>query len=337
MQFGVQLHPELGADAVIREAQQADALGYDSVWLYDHLMNWAGVQTAEFPLESLTLAAAIVAVTSHTRISWAVLNLGFYNPAVLAKSLATIDQISHGRVICTAGSGWFKEEAEAYNVPMIQDHDDRSAAAYEAVRLIKELWTHPAPETTNFSGTYFQTRNLPFQPAPYTQGGPPIWIGGESEVTQKLVKDQADGWVLLGGSPRELLQRAMSAPDWPSRPMAIVKSCRMIVGETHADALDAARRTYAIRRRAREAQIEQPGHPLQPMISFEEFCEREIVGSPEECDARVAELEDMRINYIRLAFDEPQQMVAVARLVLPHYAASVTSSVPAREVALAGR
>ena len=59
MQFGVQLHPELGADAVIHEAQRADALGYDSVWLYDHLMNWAGVQTAAFPLETLTLAAAI--------------------------------------------------------------------------------------------------------------------------------------------------------------------------------------------------------------------------------------------------------------------------------------
>src|SRR5258708_15541657 len=103
MQFGVQLHPELGADSVIREAQRADALGYDSVWLYDHLMNWAGVQTADFPLETLTLAAAIGAATTRVRISWAVLNLGFYNPAVLAKSLATTDQITHGRVICTAG------------------------------------------------------------------------------------------------------------------------------------------------------------------------------------------------------------------------------------------
>jgi alkanesulfonate monooxygenase SsuD/methylene tetrahydromethanopterin reductase-like flavin-dependent oxidoreductase (luciferase family) len=337
MQFGVQLHPELGADAVIREAQRADALGYDSVWLYDHLMNWAGVQTAEFPLESLTLAAAIVAVTSRTRISWAVLNLGFYNPAVLAKSLATIDQISHGRVICTAGSGWFKEEAEAYNVPMIQDHDERSAAAYEAVTLIKELWAHPAPETTTFHGKYFQTINLPFQPAPYTRGGPPMWIGGESEVTQKIVKDHADGWVLLGGSPRELLQRAMCAPDWPSRPMAIVKTCRMVVGATPDEALEAARRTYAIRRKAREAQIEQPGHPLQPMITFEEFCKREMVGTPEECCARVAELEDVGINYIRLAFDEPQQMEAVARLVLPHHAASEKSGESAREVALAGR
>lgn len=337
MQFGVQLHPELGADAVIREAQQADVLGYDSVWLYDHLMNWAGVQTAEFPLKSLTLAAAIVAVTSHVRISWAVLNLGFYNPAVLAKSLATIDQISHGRVICSAGSGWFKEEAEAYNVPMIEDHDARSAAAYEAVTLIRELWAHPAPETVTFRGTHFQTSNLPFQPAPYRPSGPPIWIGGESDVTLKIVKDHADGWVLLQGSPRDLLRRAMSAPDWPSRPMAIVKTCRMVVGETRDAALEAAQRTYTIRRKAREAQVEQPGHPLQPMITFEEFCQREMVGTPEECFARVADLKDMGINYIRLAFDDPQQLEAVARLILPHYAETQHAAAPAREVALAGR
>jgi len=323
MQFGVGLHPELGADAVLREAQQADALGYDSVWLYDHLMNWAGVQTAEFPLETLTLAAAVGAVTSHVRLSWGVLNLGFYNPAVFAKALATLDQITHGRVICSAGSGWFKEEAEAYNLPMIQDHDERSAAAYEAVTLIKELWAHPAPETTTFTGKHFRTRNLPFQPAPYQAGGPPIWIGGESEVTLRLVRDQASGWVLLGSTPLDAVRRVVTGPDWPSSPMTVVRTCRIVVAPTRSEVLDAARVTYEIRRKAREAQIEQPGHPLAPMISFEEFIEREIVGTPEECMARISELEEYGINYIRLAYDDPAQMEAVAELLLPRYAESL--------------
>ena len=319
MQFGIQLHPERGADAVIAEAQEADALGYDSVWLYDHLMNWAGVQTPEFPLETLTLAAAIGAATSRVRISWAVLNLGFYNPAMLAKALATIDQITHGRVICTAGSGWFKEECEAYNVPMIQDHDERSAAAYEAVTLIKRLWEHPAPETTTFRGTYFRTTNLPFQPAPYQPGGPPIWIGGESDVTLKMVRELSDGWVVLGTTPIERIQAVLTAPDWPGRPMAVVKTCRVIVGETSGDVLAAAQRTYEVRRKVRAAQIEQPGHPIPPMIPFEEFVRREIVGTPDECIARLGEFEAMGFNYIRLAFDDPLQMAAVARLILPRY------------------
>jgi alkanesulfonate monooxygenase SsuD/methylene tetrahydromethanopterin reductase-like flavin-dependent oxidoreductase (luciferase family) len=335
MQFGVQLHPESGADAVIREAQQADALGYDSVWLYDHLMNWAGIQTAEFPLDTLTLAAAIGASTRRVRLSWAVLNLGFYNPALLAKSLATIDQITHGRVICTAGSGWFKEECEAYNVPMIEDHDERSAAAYEAVTLIKQLWAHPAPATTTFDGKYFRTTNLPFQPAPYTPLGPPIWIGGESEATRRIVKDHASGWVLLQSTPMDLIQQVISAPDWPRRPMTVVKTYRVVVGETRDDALRAAQRTYQVRRKAREAQIEQPGHPLAPMISFEEFVEREIVGSPDECFERIDALEAMGVNYIRLAYDDPQQLEAVARLILPHYAAAATRDGASRPLATA--
>ena len=83
--------------------------------------------------------------------------------------------------------------------------------------------------------------------------------------------------------------------------------------------MDAARRTYEIRRRAREAQIEQPGHPLAPIIPFEEFIRREIVGTPDECVARISDLEDFGINYIRFAFDDPSQMEAVARLILPAY------------------
>ena len=195
MQFGVQLHPEAGADAVIREAQQADTLGYDSVWLYDHLMNWAGVQTADFPLDTLTLAAAVGAATRRVRISWAVLNLGFYNPALLAKALATIDQITHGRVICTAGSGWFKEECEAYHVPMIQDHDERSAAAYEAVRSSRSCGPSGAGND-NVRREVLPHHEPPVPAAPYRPLGPPSGLA-ESEATQRIVKDHASGWVLL--------------------------------------------------------------------------------------------------------------------------------------------
>ena len=109
----------------------------------------------------------------------------------------------------------------------------------------------------------------------------------------------------------------MAAPDRPRRPMTIVKTYRVIVGETRADALRAPQRTDEVRRKAREAQIEQPGHPLVPMISFEEFTAREIVGTPEECAARFSELEMRGINYVRIVFDDPSQMETVARLILP--------------------
>jgi hypothetical protein len=72
------------------------------------------------------------------------------------------------------------------------------------------------------------------------------------------------------------MQFGVQLPDWPGRPMTVVKTCRVVVGETRDEVLEAAQRTYAMRRKAREAQIEQPGHPLAPMITFEEFVKRTL-------------------------------------------------------------
>src|SRR5712692_6255790 len=99
MKFGLLLHPERGVDAVFDEARAADRQGYDSIWLFDHLMGWRGRQQADLPLDCFTLMTALGAVTSRTRLAWAMLNTSFRRPAVQAKMLATLDQITHGRVI----------------------------------------------------------------------------------------------------------------------------------------------------------------------------------------------------------------------------------------------
>lgn len=116
------------------------------------------------------------------------------------------------------------------------------------------------------------------------------------------------------------MERSRPKRPQAARLIAVVKTCRIVVGETPTDVLAAARITYEIRRKAREAQIEQPGHPLAPMMSFEEIIQREIVGTPDECLARIGELEDIGINYIRLAYDDPLQLRAVARFILPRFA-----------------
>src|SRR6188768_3024929 len=108
MQYGLQLHSERGSDAVLREARLADAQGFDSVWLFDHLLGTRGDPQPSEPLDSLTLMIAVGAVTERVRLAWAMLNPSFRNPAVLAKMLATLDVITHGRVICSLGAGWFE-------------------------------------------------------------------------------------------------------------------------------------------------------------------------------------------------------------------------------------
>jgi alkanesulfonate monooxygenase SsuD/methylene tetrahydromethanopterin reductase-like flavin-dependent oxidoreductase (luciferase family) len=222
VQFGLQLHPDRGADAVLDEARLADELGFDSVWTGDHLLGIRGEPSPEAPLETWTLMTAIGAVTQRVRIAFAMLNPSFRNPAVLAKMIATLDQITHGRVICSLGAGWFEDEYTQYDVPFIANHDGRIAHEREVALLLRELWTHPAPLRTTFAGEYVRVTNLAFNPRPYQHPHPPIWIGGNSPATQSLVKELADGWVLLSmGDVKPVIAEACASTDWPTRPITI--------------------------------------------------------------------------------------------------------------------
>jgi alkanesulfonate monooxygenase SsuD/methylene tetrahydromethanopterin reductase-like flavin-dependent oxidoreductase (luciferase family) len=322
MKLGLQLHPERGIDAVFEEACQADAQGYDSIWLFDHLMDWHSHHTPDGPYDSFTLMAALGGATKRVRLSWATLNLSFRYPQVLAKMLTTLDQATHGRVICCLGSGWFEEECEAYSIPLRQDHDERAEYAREVVHLFKQLWTHPAPERTTFEGKYVRVRNLPFNPEPYQKPHPPIWMGGDSDVSLSIVKDLADGWLMLRSGNPQTLSKVLGASDWPKRPVVVAKGARIFVAESRQEAIDEAAVSYAATANASVARAEQPGHPSVPQSAeVQQFIAREIVGTPDECMDRVAEIASWGINYLRLNFDNLTQQERVARLILPLFAA----------------
>ncbi len=309
MKLGVQLHPDRGVDAVLDEARLADAQGFDSVWLSDHIMNTRGEHRADGPLDLFTLAVAIGTVTQRTRLAWGTLNLTLRPPALFAKMLTSLDQITHGRVIATLGSGWNRAEYDAYNLPWIDDHDERAEAGREIVQLFKQLWTHPAPELTTFEGKYVQVHDLPFNPEPYQKPHMPIWIGGESEATMQTVKELADGWMMLsaGGKP-ETLRSVLSDPEWPSRPMTLVKGGRVIVAESQDDAVRDARTEYETLQRV---------SPAFAPPSFEDFLDREIVGTPDVCLEKLDALEALGVNYLRMSFNGPALQEQVARLIIP--------------------
>jgi alkanesulfonate monooxygenase SsuD/methylene tetrahydromethanopterin reductase-like flavin-dependent oxidoreductase (luciferase family) len=290
------------------EAKAADQQGYDSVWVFDHLMAFQGnTHSPDIPYELFTLMTAIGAVTENVRLAWGMLNVSFRYPAVLAKQLATLDHISKGRVICTLGSGWFKEEYEAYNLPLLDDHDDRAEYAREVVALIKELWTHPAPERVTFDGKYVKAKNLPFNPRPYQDPHPPIWFGGDSEATLQTVRAYCDGWVMLR-STRADVEAALASPDWPKRPMAVVRNIRLYVGEDHDDGIAVATKEYELSK-ASGAQ----GLPE----TVDEFLTQVIAGSAEECLPRVMEFETWGINYVRVNYQTAEAQEKLGRLLLP--------------------
>ncbi|MBV9580835.1 MAG: LLM class flavin-dependent oxidoreductase, partial [Chloroflexi bacterium] len=253
------------------------------------------------------LMTAIGAITRRTRLAWAMLNPSFHYPAVLAKRLATLDQITRGRVICTLGAGWFKEEYVAYNIPLLDDHDERIAQEREVIQLLKELWTHPAPEAVTFDGTYVRCHNLQFNPAPVQRPHPPIWVGGDSPATLALVKELADGWVMLASGNPDTLAQVLHAPDWPMRPMTLVRNASVFVAEQASEAVEQATAEFnAGRIRG----------------TLDQFLHDNPIGSPEDCLRRLREMESWGINYVRVNFAGPPQQEAAARLLLPRLGAA---------------
>src|SRR5581483_983743 len=307
MQFGLLLHAEShDVDAVMEEARRADEQGWDSIWMSDHLMRWKGEPRSDGPLDAFTLMTALGAVTGRVRLAWSMLNLSFRNPAVLARMLSTLDVITKGRVIGAFGSGWFKEEYAAYDVPLIDDHDERVEYGRAAVRLIKQLWTHPVPERVSYESKHVHARDILFGPAPYQKPHPPIWIGGDSDETIRTVKELADGWVMQRNASKEALASIMSAPDWPKRPMTLVRNQRIVVAETREKAFDEARERF----------IRSDGELGGGSASLEQFLEREIIGSLDDCLERIAEIESWGINYMRVTCEDAEHQERVAALIL---------------------
>lgn len=320
-QVGLFINPpaHMGCDEIIEQALVAERQGYDSVWLGDHLIDYkGGAGVAEGPPDSFTLMTAIGARTSRIRLGWGTLNPSFRNPAHLAKMIATLDQITHGRVICSFGAGWLKAEYEAYDIPFIEDHDERIAHEREVIQLLKELWTRPAPERVTFEGRYVRARDLAFNPAPWQKPHPPILVGGDSDPTVGLATELADGWVPLSRAEPEILQELKAGPGWPERPFTVVRLTRMIVGET----------SDSVRGEAEEAyEVVKNTATLKAPPSFDEFLAREVIGSPEDCLRRIAELEHAGIGYHLVSFEDDDQQERAARLLLPRLAAGAPALV----------
>ena len=298
------LHPHRGVDAVVAEAQRADAQGFDSMWLGDHLTYPAAEARPNGPLDTFTLMTALGAVTSRIRLAWSTLNPAFRRPVVTAKMLASLDQITKGRVIFSFGAGWNKAEYEAYDVPFIEDHDQRILYAREVARLFKQAWTHPAPDVIDFDGQFIKTRGLAFNPAPYQSPHPPIWVGGESDLTLETVREIGDGWVLLTAGGLDRIREMTSRADWPKRPMDVVKNVRIHVAETRDAAIAEAKIVF------------DHGGRYFPK-TLDEFVAKEAVGTVEDCLRHIETMRGVGVNYLRVEFLNDAHQDQAARLLLP--------------------
>ena len=194
-------------------AQRAESLGFDSVWVSDHIIlprkvdsfyPYAADGVATFrpdedyydPLATLNFLAGC---TQKIRLGTHVLILPYRNPVVTAKMLSTLDVLSGGRVILGAGVGWMEEEFQALG---LDTYAQRGAVTDEYIQLFKELWTKDEPE---FQGEHYQLSGMGFMPKPVQKPHPPIWIGGHTNPAIRRAAEYGDGWMPISLRPPAIL------------------------------------------------------------------------------------------------------------------------------------
>lgn len=163
---------------------ECERLGYDSVWLDDHLMF-----EKQPVLECWTTLSALSSITENIKLGTMVLCNSFRNPAVLAKMAATLDILSKGRLEFGIGAGFQKEEHDAYGLPFLSPRD-RILRLKESVEIIKNMWKK---KEVNYQGKFYTIKKAVCEPKPLQQPYPPIIIGGGGEkFTLKVVAEHAN-------------------------------------------------------------------------------------------------------------------------------------------------
>jgi F420-dependent oxidoreductase-like protein len=194
LRFGIQTPNQNTTWEELRDTwKEAEALGFDSAWLFDHFAPIFG-DVDEPCLEGWTTLAALAAETTRLRVGLLVTGNTYRNPALVAKMATTVDRISNGRVILGIGAGWFEREHQAYGFHF-GTAKERAERLDEALAVITKLWTEDHP---SFRGKYYTLDKAPFSPPNVQKPHPPIVIGGQGKQwIVPLVGRYADGWNAL--------------------------------------------------------------------------------------------------------------------------------------------
>jgi alkanesulfonate monooxygenase SsuD/methylene tetrahydromethanopterin reductase-like flavin-dependent oxidoreductase (luciferase family) len=190
-------YPEIRALAL-----QAEEYGFDSVHVPDHLIGFDPERKEPF-LEAVVLMSAIAVETRKVKIGHVVLANSFRNPALTAKMISSLDNISNGRALLWIGAGWYEEEYKAYGYPF-PSAKERLDQLEEALTIFKKLFTE---DVTNFEGKFWKLQNCKNYPKPVQKPWPQIVIGGSQDRLVTIACREADGINLPHHGLDELKER----------------------------------------------------------------------------------------------------------------------------------
>ncbi len=265
---------------------ECERLGYDSVWLDDHLM------FKKTPiLECWTTLASLSSVTTSIRLGTMVTSNAFRNPALLAKMAATVDVISGGRLEFGIGAGIQKEEHDAYGFPF-PEPQVRIERLNESVEIIKKMWIE---EKASYHGKHYQITEAVCEPKPLRKPHPPITIGGGGEKLLKVTAQHADRF------------------DFGYLPSMQIYKHKLQVLENHCSAVGrdfhkiekscwpAGQIVLASNRSKLDLKVQR----LKPEgMAREDFEKGSFVGTPPECAAMLQAYVDLGVTYFMLFFGD---------------------------------
>ncbi|MEM2122954.1 MAG: TIGR03560 family F420-dependent LLM class oxidoreductase [Candidatus Bathyarchaeia archaeon] len=269
----------------------SEKLGYDSAWIMDHFYPTSSEDKdssfREPVLECFTTLAALARETSSIRLGPLVACNSYRYPSLLAKMVTTIDVVSNGRLEFGLGAGWYKEEYLSYGIPFPK-FSVRLAQMREALQIIKGMW---ADAKTSFSGVYYRVVDAYNYPKPVQKPHPPIWVGGRNIEVLKMAAEYADYVNIYFVTPREFMERVELLNEYLEAlgrrsELRYTWHGPLYIGKDEEEAKNAFRK-----------RMKSSMNPVMAKMSFEEYYERTVSGSAEDCLNRFQEFKDAGASY----------------------------------------
>lgn len=271
VKFGVLLWP-----MPLEQAQRVEELGFDSLWVSEHMLFYVPT------FDAVTVLAAFAARTQRILLGSAVLLLPLRHPTVVAKEVASLDIISNGRIILGVGvGGEFPREFVACGVPV----KERGRRTDEAIEVMRKLWSESG---VNHEGRFFRLEDATMQPKPVQKPGPPIWVAGRSEAAMKRAARLGDGYMPYLFSPeryREGLEKVSAFAQEVRRDAATIEAGIyqfICVADTYEEAHERANQDLSVR-------YNQPFDRL-----VDRYC---VLGSPDQCAERLGQYVEAGVRH----------------------------------------
>lgn len=197
MRFGLDVNQHhLEWPDILDRTRFAEDAGFEGVWLFDHFQPLYGGSVGSC-MEGWTLLAGLAAATTRIRLGLLVTGVTYRHPSILAAEVATVDNISNGRLEFGIGAAWYQKEHTELGVDFPSNRE-RAERLEECVEVVRALMTG---DEVTFEGRHYQLEGATFMPRPIQRPNPPVWIGaGGEKITLPIVGRQADYWHSFGSA-----------------------------------------------------------------------------------------------------------------------------------------